>query len=91
MEIRHSPEFGRYLVSAQDIEALTVVLSESPLIFGPGDDDQEVDLGEIPMCLSCCERMIQNPMNKCSKCVWPVCGESCQNVRILRIYLFEGI
>lgn len=77
-------EFGRYLVAEKNIEELSLILNETPVTFGPGDDDHDIDQGEVPMCLGCCIRLspVQNTSGypTCTQCGWPVCGEKCQNV-----------
>ncbi|XP_035704184.1 SET domain-containing protein SmydA-8 isoform X2 [Folsomia candida] len=80
IKILRSAEFGRYLVADRDVEPLSLILREAPIIYGPGDDDQEVHLGEFPMCLGCCVRLVKG--QRCDLCGWPICGNRCQQMKI---------
>lgn len=86
IKILRSAEFGRYLVADRDVEPLSLILREAPIIYGPGDDDQEVHLGEFPMCLGCCVRLVKG--QRCDLCGWPICGNRCQQVGETNIYAY---
>ncbi|CAD1474990.1 unnamed protein product, partial [Heterotrigona itama] len=69
-EIRESSELGRYLVASRDLSPDDVILSESPLIWGPAlHSDQRVCVG--------CGKQCKNSSTRCTKCLWPACGTDC--------------
>lgn len=56
-DIHSSKEFGRYLIAKEDIDEKTLILSETPILFGPSDDkDLESDTVYL-FCLSCCKQL----------------------------------
>jgi hypothetical protein len=75
-EVRVSPQFGRYLVAARDLNPKELLISEEPLIEGPTDEK------DCPLCLGCCLKLSQNPYLRCGKCHFPLCSLSCEEVSI---------
>lgn len=61
------------MIAKRDIKAGEVILREHPCVVGP-------KITSLPMCLGC-HKTIAAPafdFYKCSKCSWPMCGESCE-------------
>lgn len=56
-EIRHSSDFGRYLVAKEDIDEKTLLLSEKPLVYGPIDDKNLATDTVFIFCLACCKQV----------------------------------
>ncbi|CAB3361783.1 Hypothetical predicted protein [Cloeon dipterum] len=62
-----SPELGRYLVAARDIEVGQTIITETPIIIGPKQVTP-------PVCLGCLK---PGPKARCQLCKWPLCDEEC--------------
>ncbi len=69
--IKQNKVFGRYIIAARDLDAGTIVLSESPLVVGP----KRITL---PVCLGCHKNV--DCSVRCTRCGWPVCGQLCEKV-----------
>lgn len=62
---------GRHLITTKDIKPNSIVLQESPLIWGPAQHT-------VPVCLGCCKVLTERSQRPCSKCGWPMCSEICE-------------
>ncbi|XP_060817403.1 SET domain-containing protein SmydA-8-like [Bombus pascuorum] len=72
-EIRESCELGRYLVASRDLNPGDVILSESPLVWGPAlHSDQRVCVG--------CGKQCDSSDTRCTKCLWPACDTNCSGL-----------
>lgn len=64
--MKSSLELGRFLEATRRINAGDVLFAEFPIIVGPRPDDV--------VCLGCYDPA---PRDRCQKCFWPVCSNSC--------------
>lgn len=72
-EIRENSELGRHLLASRDLNPGDVVLSESPLVWGPAlHIDQRVCVG--------CGRQCRDTYTRCSGCLWPACETDCSGL-----------
>lgn len=93
-EIRSSENFGRYLVAKEDVAEKTLILSETPVVFGPSDEkDFETNVVSV-YCISCCKLLhpltapqndkqtnsYESLYNCCTNCGFPVCDKHCEKV-----------
>lgn len=69
VQIRVSPEEGRYLVAARDIAAGEVMFRESPLLLTPRPDS-------VPVCLAC-HTSLKSEWLACKRCSSPLCSPPC--------------
>jgi len=60
---------GRVVLAVRDIKAGDVVITEHPIVKGPGNKTP-------PSCLQCLRQW--EGETTCTKCGWPVCNEKCQ-------------
>lgn len=77
-EVSTDETLGRYLKTTRDIKKGEVILRESPTLIGP-------KLNSFPVCLGC-HNVLQLPNGqknfyKCSQCLWPLCGASCEKAK----------
>ncbi|XP_022921191.2 SET domain-containing protein SmydA-8-like [Onthophagus taurus] len=70
-EERRNDIVGRYAVSNRDLKAGELIFSEKPFAYGPKNDSP-------PVCLGCYAYIDCTYL--CSKCSWPVCNETCENI-----------
>lgn len=69
-EIHESPELGRHLLASRDLSPGDLILSESPLVWGPAlHTDQRVCIGCGEQCKFC--------TTICKFCLWPACQVDC--------------
>lgn len=64
------------MVAKRDIRAGEIILREAPCVLGP-------KISSYVMCLGCLKTINPPPSGdyyKCSKCTWPMCGKSCENL-----------
>ncbi|VVC87245.1 unnamed protein product [Leptidea sinapis] len=67
-DVLFSDKLGRYLVANKDLNAGSVIFTDTPFAFGPKQDSS-------PLCLGCyCP--VENSV--CSRCSWPICSEACE-------------
>ncbi|XP_053973196.1 SET domain-containing protein SmydA-8-like [Hylaeus volcanicus] len=72
-EIHENPELGRHLLASRDLNPGDVILSESPLVWGPSlHTDQRVCVGCGKQCMSSSAR--------CTICLWPACQMHCPSL-----------
>jgi len=71
--VKRNEIYGRYLVAARDLEAGSIVMTESPVAVGP-------KRATFPICLGCHKRV--NGEYHCSQCTFPMCDEKCEKVRL---------
>lgn len=64
------------MIAKRDIKPGEIILREHPCVVGPKITSQAMCLG--------CHKMIDPPTSedfyKCTKCNWPMCGKSCENL-----------
>jgi len=60
---------GRVVIAVRDIKAGEAVITEHPLVKGPGNKTP-------PSCLQCLK--IWAGKTSCTECGWPVCNQECQ-------------
>lgn len=68
------------LVATRDIQREEIIFMEKPLITGPRQH-KDWFTGKFPLCLECYNVVRGN--YRCSKCLWPLCGLSCEKVNCL--------
>ncbi|XP_031847216.1 SET domain-containing protein SmydA-8-like isoform X1 [Nomia melanderi] len=69
-EIHESPELGRHLLASRDLSPGDLILSESPLVWGPAlHTDQRVCIG--------CGEQCKSTTTICKFCLWPACDVNC--------------
>ncbi|XP_033330721.2 SET and MYND domain containing, arthropod-specific, member 5 [Megalopta genalis] len=69
-EIHESPELGRHLLASRDLSPGDLILSESPLVWGPSlHTDQRVCVG--------CGKRCTSDSTRCKTCTWPACEQDC--------------
>lgn len=69
-EIHENPDLGRHLLASRDLSPGDLIVSESPLVWGPAlHTDQRVCVGCGKQCLSTSTR--------CNICLWPACMPDC--------------
>ncbi|CAL7933797.1 unnamed protein product [Xylocopa violacea] len=72
-EIHENSELGRYLLASRDLNPGDVILTESPLVWGPAlHTDQRVCVG--------CGIRCNDSSTRCSKCLWPACDTYCSGL-----------
>lgn len=71
LQVRTSPELGKYLVASRDLSPGDVIISEGPLVVGPKLHNEQ------PLCLGCLAPARYDSDYRCPKCLWPCCGPSC--------------
>lgn len=71
LQVRTSPELGKYLVASRDLSPGDVIISEGPLVVGPKLHSEQ------PLCLGCLAPARCDSEYRCPKCLWPCCGPSC--------------
>ncbi|XP_017758947.1 PREDICTED: protein msta-like [Eufriesea mexicana] len=72
-EIRENSELGRHLLASRDLNPGDVIVSESPLVWGPAlHSDQRVCIG--------CGKRCNISSTICMNCLWPSCGTECPNL-----------
>ncbi|KYN08068.1 Protein msta, isoform B [Cyphomyrmex costatus] len=73
-EIDRDPVLGRHLLATRDLAPGDVILTETPLVWGPSihDANQRV-------CVGCGERC-DDVDARCSGCCWPVCRLDCEGL-----------
>ncbi|XP_041982387.1 SET domain-containing protein SmydA-8 [Aricia agestis] len=77
-KVEHSDDFGRYLSAARDLNPGDVVLTESPLVFGPkGMPDPEASMP----CVGCYKPVFTDVGERCARCGWPICSGSCAGLK----------
>ncbi|XP_037033385.1 SET domain-containing protein SmydA-8-like [Bradysia coprophila] len=78
-EIATNNQIGRHCIAARDIKQNEIILREQPLVLGP-------KLASPAICLGCNQNLElkRNATNfyKCSKCKWPLCGQSCEKSKL---------
>ncbi|XP_034188747.2 SET and MYND domain containing, arthropod-specific, member 5 [Osmia lignaria lignaria] len=69
--IHEDSELGRHLLASRDLDPGDVILSESPLVWGPAlhTDDQRICVG--------CGKQCMNNSTRCRRCLWPACDPDC--------------
>ncbi|XP_076235634.1 SET and MYND domain containing, arthropod-specific, member 5 isoform X2 [Calliopsis andreniformis] len=90
-EIHENSELGRHLLASRDLNPGDLILSETPLVWGPAlHTDQRVCVG----CGKQCESTRASA--RCIKCLWPACQTNCaglidKNIHGLECsYLIKG-
>jgi len=79
--LRTSPTYARHFVAARKLKAGTLVLREPPLLVAPRG---LVDSYDTPVCLGCSVLMDdEKSQYRCSKCSWPTCSWTCEQVGTL--------
>ncbi|CAL4200083.1 unnamed protein product, partial [Meganyctiphanes norvegica] len=68
----HTEQLGRHLVANCDISAGTSILIDHPLVVGPS-------VWAKLVCLGCNDAIDPLTVYVCSKCLWPLCSEKCEN------------
>ncbi|NP_001229486.1 uncharacterized protein LOC724300 isoform X1 [Apis mellifera] len=72
-EIRENSELGRHLLASRDLNPGDVILSESPLVWGPSiHSDQRLCVG--------CGKQCKSANIRCTKCLWPACAVDCSGL-----------
>lgn len=73
-QISHSSDLGRHLLATRDLAPGDVVLSETPLVWGPSihNSGQRVCVG--------CGKRCRDIDVRCDKCRWPVCKSNCEGL-----------
>lgn len=72
-EIRENSELGRHLLASRDLNPGDVILSESPLAWGPSiHSDQRLCVG--------CGKQCKSANTRCTKCLWPACALDCSGL-----------
>ncbi|CAH1964736.1 unnamed protein product [Acanthoscelides obtectus] len=85
-EIGTSKELGRYLLATRNLKPSDVILSETPLVFGP--KPQQIKEGPFP-CVGCCRILTDQTCERCPLCLWPVCKLDCPGLKQPNIHGFE--
>ncbi|CAK1555581.1 unnamed protein product [Leptosia nina] len=76
-EVHSSEELGRFLIATRDLFPGDVILTESPIVFGPkAMPNPEAN---IP-CVGCYKPIFTDIGERCSRCGWPVCSGNCQGL-----------
>lgn len=76
LQIGNNEVLGRFMIAKRNIKAGEIILRETPSVLGP-------KISSHVMCLGCHQSITPPPSGdyyKCSKCSWPVCGKSCENL-----------
>ncbi|KAF6208536.1 hypothetical protein GE061_016994 [Apolygus lucorum] len=75
-DVKSSKNLGRYIVSNRDLSRDAIIMSESPLVFGPKM------AGAGPQCLGCYQPVDPGDpkLLLCPRCKWPVCSNVCFGV-----------
>ncbi|KAK4320500.1 hypothetical protein Pmani_008665 [Petrolisthes manimaculis] len=76
VDIKWTPQYGRYLVASRDISAGEVLLREAPLLVLP-------KIGSNPACLSCLKRLKHEDWCGCGGCGGPLCHPHCSGTNHL--------
>ncbi|KZC11057.1 Protein msta, isoform B [Dufourea novaeangliae] len=72
-EIHESPELGRHLLASRDIGQGDLIITESPLVWGPAlHTDQRVCVG--------CGKECESTDIRCKICLWPACDRDCSGL-----------
>lgn len=72
-EMCHDLNVGRCLLATRDLTPGDVILSETPLVWGPSIHvDQRLCVG--------CGKQCDGINIKCTKCRWPVCKSHCDGL-----------
>lgn len=65
------------MVASRNLKAGEVLFREYPVAFGP-------KMSSTPICLGCHKYLTlknsKSDYHRCSKCAWPMCGKSCENL-----------
>ncbi|XP_011636202.1 protein msta-like [Pogonomyrmex barbatus] len=81
-EVNRDSSLGRHLVATRDLTSGDVILSETPLVWGPSIHvDQRV-------CVGCGERC-EDIDARCKGCCWPVCKSDCGGLSDKRRHQLE--
>lgn len=67
-EIHENEKLGRHLIASRDLNTGDLVLSETPLVWGPAAHSEE------RICVGC---GIKDALCRCPNCAWPACMVSC--------------
>ncbi|CAL4061002.1 unnamed protein product [Meganyctiphanes norvegica] len=68
-------QLGQHLVASRNISAGTVILVDRPIVIGPSSWARLV-------CIGCHDSIEESTAHFCSKCLWPLCSEKCENSEI---------
>lgn len=69
--VQESPELGRHLISTRDLAKDDIIITESPIVFGPAlHSDQRV-------CVGCGDARVAV---RCPGCAWYACRVSCEGL-----------
>ncbi|KAG5318785.1 MSTAA protein, partial [Pseudoatta argentina] len=72
-EIGRDSVLGRHLLATRDLAPGDVILTETPLVWGPSTHTNQ------RVCVGCSERC--NDIDaRCSECCWPVCRSDCEGL-----------
>ncbi|CAL4066087.1 unnamed protein product [Meganyctiphanes norvegica] len=71
-KIASSPEIGRYMVAARDVQAGELILQDMALLLGP-------KMITEPLCLGCYKPTAEGDY-LCTICGFPMCSKDCQDV-----------
>lgn len=72
-KILQNEKYGRYAVAKKALEPGDLIISESPISYGPKSDS-------VPTCLGCHTAVDCTVL--CTTCGWPVCNETCEKEAI---------
>lgn len=70
-EERENAELGRHLLAARDLNPGDLIVSESPIVWGPASHTEE------RICVGC---GAQNAFLRCPTCSWPSCHFNCEGL-----------
>lgn len=76
-KVKRNDKLGRYMVASRDLKAGEVLFREFAVVHGP-------KMVSNPICLGCHKSLTSNSSNgscyRCSRCSWPLCSKSCENL-----------
>ncbi|KAJ8923004.1 hypothetical protein NQ315_001552 [Exocentrus adspersus] len=77
-EVTQEPEVGKCLVATRDLKPGDLILTESPIVFGPRP--HMVEEGPVP-CPGCCRLIIGESSARCEGCDFPICHPDCAGLK----------
>ncbi|GLV39505.1 SET and MYND domain containing arthropod-specific member 5 [Carabus blaptoides fortunei] len=77
-EIGQSPELGRFMIASRDLTPGDLIVTESPLVFGPRP--YPIEEGPVP-CIGCSRLCPPDTSVRCQNCGWQVCDPACIGIR----------
>jgi len=72
-KVDHDPDLGRHLLATRDLAPGDVIISETPLVWGPSIHANQ------RLCVGCGRRCGEIDV-RCGRCCWPACKPDCEGL-----------